>query len=194
MSVSLPRPGSYDRRTHRSLPLMTFPPRILIPLLLAACVMSCSTQPRPSATDTTFLVVRHAEKVLDDSADPALTDTGQKRAEALAGSLTHQPLTAVYATAFRRTQQTAVPAARAHGLQVITYDAKQPAAHFVAQLRHAHRAGMVLVVGHSNTVPAIASALCACDVPPMDDTEYNRRMTIRIAPDGTARLAIARDP
>lgn len=116
------------------------------------------------------------------------------RADALAASLASEPLKAAYATAFRRTQQTAAPAARAHALQVVTYDAKQPALQFATQLKQSHRTGTVLVVGHSNTVPDIAAALCTCDVPSMDDTEYDRRMTIRVAPAGVARLTITRDP
>jgi len=123
-----------------------------------------------------------------------LTNAGNARAEGLAASLADEPLHAVYATAFQRTQQTAAPTARNHALQIITYDAKQLAAQFVAQIKRTHRTGTVLVVGHSNTVPDIAAALCECDVPPMEDTEYDRRMTIRIAADGAAQLAIARDP
>ncbi len=151
-------------------------------------------QPRRNTAGTTFIVVRHAEKVLDDSKDPPLTPAGLARAEALAASLADAPLQAVYATALRRTQQTATPTARAHQLQIVTYDAKEPATQFAAQLKQRHATGTVLVVGHSNTVPDIAAALCACDAAPMDDTEYDRRMTIHIATNGAARLTIARDP
>lgn len=168
--------------------------RLLLSLLFATLLGSCATQSRQPLASVTFIVVRHAEKVLDDSRDPPLTKAGKARAEALAASLDDEPLHAVYATAFQRTQQTAAPTARSHALPVITYDAKQPAAQFVAQIKRTHRTGTVLVVGHSNTVPGIAVALCDCEVPPMEETEYHRRMTIRIAPDGTVRLAITRDP
>ena len=167
---------------------MIFP--VLLPLLLAACATQAE---RPSA-GATFIVVRHAEKVADASNDPPLTEKGQARAEALAASLSDERLQAIYSTALRRTQQTADPSARAHRLQVITYDAKAAAAQFATQLKEAHPDGTVLVVGHSNTVPGIAGALCGCTVPPMDETEYDRRMAIRIAPDGAARLTITRDP
>lgn len=169
-------------------------PRIhFLILLLAALLASCATQPPQATTSTTFIIVRHAEKVRDDAPDPALTALGQAHADALATSLADEPVTAVYATAFRRTQQTALPSARSHGLQVVTYDAKAPATEFAANLKRTHPTGTVLVVGHSNTVPDIASALCGCDVPRMEDTEYDRRMTIRVAPNGLANLTTTRD-
>ncbi len=48
--------------------------------------------------------------------------------------------------------------------------------------------GTVLVVGHSNTAPDIAAALCGCVVAPMGDDEYDRRLTIRFNGDGKAAL------
>lgn len=155
-------------------------------LSLGACSL---LQPRSDAL--TFVVVRHAEKATDDPKDPALTDAGRARAASLATALADVPLVAVYATAFRRTQQTAAPAAAAHQLPVLAYDAAQPAAEFARYLRATHRSGQILVVGHSNTAPAIAAALCQCEVAPMDEAEYDRRMTVNIAPDGTVTLITA---
>jgi len=169
------------------------PMRIAISLLLACLLAACMPHPRQPSADVAYIVVRHAEKVTHDPRDPVLTETGRARADALAASLAHAPLVAAYATAFRRAQQTAAPSARTHALTVITYDAKAPTADFAAQLKRTHTVGTVLVVGHSNTAPDIAAALCGCQVPSMDDTEYDRRMTIRIAPSGAANLTITRD-
>lgn len=138
---------------------------------------ACATAPA-DAGGTTFILVRHAEKARDSGPDPALTPAGQERAQKLAASLRAAPLAAAYATPYRRTQMTAAPAAREHELVVTTYDAGQPAA-FAAMLRRVHRRGTVLVVGHSNTVPEIAAALCGCVVAPMDEDEYDRRLTVR---------------
>lgn len=99
---------------------------------------------------------------------------------------------AAYATAFRRTQQTAAPAATAHGLAVSSYDARQDAGEFAAALRQRHARGTVLVVGHSNTVPAIAAALCGCAVAPINEDEYDRRLRVRIDDGGTATLVADR--
>lgn len=154
--------------------------------LLAACASW------PGADDSTdFVIVRHAEKVLDGSDDPPLTAAGEARAQALAHWLADAELVAVYSSDTRRTRQTAAPTAQAHGLPVITYDAKLPATTLAERLRSAHPAGTVLVVGHSNTAPGIAAALCGCDVAPMDEDEYDRRMTVHIDGDGDIILLTA---
>ena len=139
------------------------------------------------AAPTTYVLVRHAEK-LADAVDPALSPDGHDRARRLANALRDRPVSAVYATGYRRTQQTAQPVAAVHGLDVHTYDARATAAHTAALLRQAGHAGTVLVVGHSNTVPAIAAALCGCTVEPMEESEYGRRMEITVHVDGRADL------
>ena len=171
---------------------MSFPFRIVASTLLLALLGACATFRAPPAT--TFVIVRHAEKVADDSQDPALTADGTARAQRLASALATAPLVAVYATAYRRTQQTAAPTAQAHALPVTTYDARLPAAEFAALLRRNHRRGHVLVVAHSNTAPDIAAALCGCEVAPMDESEYGRRMTVQVPARGPATLIVASMP
>ena len=165
---------------------------VLSATLLASCAAPRHT-PRDADDGATFVIVRHAEKT-DAAGDPALTDEGHARAEALAQSLEGQPLVAVYATAYQRTQQTAAPTAARHGLDVTTYDAKQPAGEFADTLRARHHSGTVLVVGHSNTAPDIAAALCGCTVAPMPETEYGRRMVVTFGPDGSATLDVSGQP
>ena len=131
--------------------------------------------------------------IRDSPKDPSLSEIGQARAQRLARSLEDAPVTAVYATAYRRTQETALPTAAAHGRDVGTYDARQPAGAFAAEVRAARRSGTILIVGHSNTVPAIAAALCGCAVAPMREDEYDRRIGIRIGADGAATLEETRD-
>lgn len=160
-------------------------------LLLAAALAGCAGTPRTPA-GVTFIVLRHAEKIDDGSKDPPLSEAGLARAQALAGALRDVPLRGAYATAYRRTQQTAAPAASLHALPVVTYDAKLIAADFAAQLRRDHVAGTVLVVGHSNTAPGIAAALCQCTVPAMDDTEYDRWTRIHVDGSGKATLRAER--
>ncbi|WP_310053582.1 phosphoglycerate mutase family protein [Agrilutibacter niabensis] len=159
-------------------------------LLLATLLAACASQP-PHADAITFVLVRHAEKA-DDSKDPPLTTEGEARAQKLAAGLDEAPLRAVYATAYKRTQATAAPSAGAHSLPVTTYDAKLPARDFAAQLRREYHDGTVLVVGHSNTVPDIAAALCQCSVLPIGDAEYDRRITIHVDAQGRAAMQVDR--
>ena len=172
--------------------------RIRTFLLVLGCALALASCAQPAhradaTDDVAFVVVRHAEKT-GEPEDPALTDAGQARAEALARSLDGAPLAAVYATAYQRTQQTAAPTAARHGLDVTTYEAKQPAGEFADALRSRHHSGTVLVVGHSNTAPDIAAALCGCAVAPMPETEYGRRMVVTIGSDGRAILAESSQP
>ena len=164
---------------------------ILVLALLCGCAASIVRSDAAQALE--FVIVRHAEKVADGTSDPPLTGDGHARAAALAAILsTPHRLRAVYATPYQRTQHTAAPAAQAHGLHVTDYDAKQPALDFAAVLRRTHSQGTVLVVGHSNTVPEIVTALCACQVMPMPDHEYDRLSIIRIDAGGRARLEQSR--
>jgi broad specificity phosphatase PhoE len=175
-----------EASTTGSAMLRTFVRPHLVSALLAALLAGCATPPA-TPTGVSFVVVRHAEKA-GDGKDPPLSTAGQARAIALADALRDAPLRAAYATAYQRTQATAAPAARAHALEVTTYDANRPAGEFAAQLRRDHREGSVLVVGHSNTVPALAAALCACDVAPMGDAEFDRRLVITVDARGDATL------
>lgn len=169
------------------MPRLTAITTIALSLTLSACA---STPPAPSAS---YVIVRHAEKASDDPRDPNLSDAGRARAERLASWLKNEPLGAVYATAYRRTQQTGEPTARAHELSVTTYEAKQPAADFAAQLRRDRPQGTTLIVGHSNTAPDIAAALCGCTVAPMPETEFDRRMRVDIDANGRALLTQSQD-
>lgn len=173
---------------------MNKPLALLFPFLLLGCASSPVPDAAPGAAPVqadgamTFILVRHAEKMADGSDDPPLTEAGRTRARALAARLSTSPITAVYTTPFQRTRQTATPTAQEHGLPLITYDAKQPAADFSTHLQSRHADQTVLVVGHSNTIPGIAAALCRCEVAPMSEAEYDRFTTVRIGADGSATL------
>lgn len=162
----------------------------LIACLLLSALAACSNAPPMKSSDAaaTFVIVRHAEKSTDDARDPSLSETGKARAQALARLLADAPLSAAYATGFRRTQQTAQPAAGAHGVAVTLYDAQLPAAVLAAQLRAAHARGTVLVVGHSNTVPDIVAALSGQPVDAMSDDQYDLVYRVGTGADGKTTL------
>lgn len=168
--------------------------RRIVAASIAAGVLlaGCASNPTGSAADAdagpTFLLVRHAEKASDDPRDPSLTPAGEARAQRLAAELRTAPLVAVYSTDTRRTRATAAPVARAHGLAVTSYDSRASEA-FARELRTRHVRGLVLVVGHSNTAPALAAALCGCSVAPMTEQEYGLRYRLHAAGAGSpARL------
>jgi phosphohistidine phosphatase SixA len=166
-------------------------------LTLSAAVSVRAVEPlvlvAPGPDEHLVIVLRHAEKATDDPRDPGLSAAGHARAEALAGRLAGVPLAAVYATPYRRTQQTAAPVARQHGLEVVARAfASDNPDEDARQLRHTllarHRGAAVLVVGHSNTVPALVAALSGRAIDPMDDDEYDRLSIIRLGADGAAQF------
>ena len=162
--------------------------------ITAACLAlltACSSQ--PVARDTaTYILVRHAEKATAPAKDPPLTEAGQQRAQRLADSLQGTRLDAVYSSVYQRTRQTASPVAQSQRLTVLDYDPDNAAA-FAARLRADHPRGTVLVVGHSNTLPPLARALCDCNVADMDERIYGIRYTVRFDGNGRAALTETRD-
>jgi broad specificity phosphatase PhoE len=160
---------------------------------LGLCLLAAPLAAAPKP-DTVVVLVRHAEKVADGSRDPLLTKAGARRAQALVDRVSGLPIAAVYATPFRRTQLTGWPVAKARGLAVIVRPAGEPATSFAEVLRTRHAGQQVLVVGHSNTLPALARALGAQGVADMDESEYDRTMIVVIPAQGEVRVRQERWP
>ena len=161
------------------------------PLLLALAMPA--TVPATPHDATVVVVVRHAEKATDDPRDPSLTPAGTARAQTLAQRLEGAGLDAVYATQYRRTQLTAAPAAKQAGLDVTVRpaDAANAASYapdLARDLRALPAGSTALVVGHSNTVPGIVSAISGQPAAPMPETEYDRYTVIVLDADGRARV------
>ena len=106
----------------------------------------------------TVVLVRHAEKRADDPRDPSLTEAGEQRAAALADLLGAAGVTHLFATEYKRTQETLAPLAARTGLTVTARPAKDLAG-LVEALQALPADALAVVAGHSNTVPLIARAL-----------------------------------
>lgn len=142
---------------------------------LASQSASPSPAGAPAATGPALvLVVRHAEKA-DNSDDPVLSAAGEARALALAEALSDADIDHVIVTHRQRTRLTAAPLLSVRGLtpEVVPFgrDMAEHVAAVAAAVRR--RAGeVVLVVGHSNTVPAIVHALGGPRLPDLCDARY----------------------
>lgn len=143
-----------------------------------------------SQATTTIIFVRHAEKAIDPGGDPGLSEAGEARANELARQLVDADVVAgvdaIYATQFKRTQETAQLVAAAHkdklqkDLLVNTYDAADTETVLEEILKN-HKGKIVLVVAHSNTVPELIANLGASKkVPPIADGEYDNIYIISI--------------
>lgn len=137
--------------------------------------------------DATLYLVRHAEKASDGTRDPNLTDAGHARAQWLAAYLSDKNILGVYSTDFKRTRQTAQPTAMAAGLEIQPYDprALPDFARKLKALEGAH-----LVVGHSNTTPALASILTGKEWTELEEYQYDHIYVVRVGSDGTASASI----
>jgi broad specificity phosphatase PhoE len=153
-------------------------------LFIAAFLLAAAAH--VAAQTTTVVLVRHAEKV-DASADPLLSDAGQARARALVDALKAHDISAIITTQFKRTQLTAAPLAAHHKLTPVVIDAQTPPAEYARRIRE-HAGRTVLVVGHSNTVPALITALGGPDIGQIPDPEYDNVFVLRIEADGSVKL------
>lgn len=137
---------------------------------------------------TTVIVVRHAEKNIEpNNPDPDLSPAGQTRAQELARVVGSMPIDAVYATNFKRTQETVKPTAEKLGKSTIVIDAKQTS-DLINRIVTANRGQTILVAGHSNTVPEIIKALGGESVPEIPDSEYDNLFIVTIYKFGRAKV------
>ncbi len=137
-----------------------------------------------SQATTTIIFVRHAEKAAQPANDPGLSAAGQRRVVELTRQLKDADVVAgidaIYATPFRRTQETAQPLADALNLPINTYDPDDDEAVLETILKN-HKGKIILVVGHSNTIPALIANLGASkNVPPIAENEYDNIYLISI--------------
>jgi phosphohistidine phosphatase SixA len=133
---------------------------LLLPVVLRPAAPAPSVLPvvieEPCAR--TFILVRHAEKASVESADPDLSEAGVARADRLAWMLQASRATHLFATEFRRTQQTLAPLAKARELEVLRIPARDPSA-LISALSELPCGAVAVVAGHSNTLPELLSRL-----------------------------------
>ena len=139
---------------------------VAILLVLAAC----------AKTPPTVLIVRHAEK-LTGSSDPDLSPAGVARANALAAVAAHAGVEVALVTQYKRTKETAAPLHVPMIVVPINLDAPGDYPRRVAEAVGSHK--VVLVVSHSNVVPAVVEQLTHVKVPPLADMEYDRLYVVQ---------------
>jgi broad specificity phosphatase PhoE len=152
--------------------------------LLLLCIFGIGARASAQSKTTVVILVRHAEKAAAPADDPPLTEAGAARAKALVAALANVNVQAVITTELMRTRETARPLAEARGLSPETVHSGPRDAHAkaVADAVRAHAGQTVLVVGHSNTVPAIIAALGGPRLPDICDTQYSNLFVMIIGP------------
>lgn len=161
---------------------------------VAALLLVASVPHIARAQPALVLVVRHAEKA-DNSNDPVLSAAGNARAEALAEALADAGVEHVIVTQRQRTRLTAAPLMAQRGLTPETIGFGADMAAHVADIAAAvrkHTGKVVLVVGHSNTVPAIVHALGGPKMPDLCDARYAALFAVVPGAEGSnARVVVS---
>jgi broad specificity phosphatase PhoE len=113
------------------------------------------------------------------------------RATALAEALADAGVQAVIVTPLQRTRLTAAALVAKRGLtpQVVALSPTHVAD--VARVVREHKGQVVLVVGHSNTIPAIVGALGGPALPDLCDAQYAQLFTLIIPDQGPPALVRA---
>ena len=137
-----------------------------------------------SQATTTIIFVRHAEQATAPAEDPGLSESGVRRVAELTRQLVDADVVAgidaVYATQYRRSQETARPVADALGLPINTYDAADTELVLETILDN-HKGKIILVVGHSNTLaPLMANLGASKKVPPIAQDEFDNIYIVAI--------------
>lgn len=137
-----------------------------------------------SQATTTVIFVRHAEKAKIPADNPGLSEAGKQRAAELARQLVDADVVAginvVYSTSYRRTEETVQPVATALNLPITPYDASNTET-IMDEIVREHKGKIVLVVGHSNTLPALIGNMGASkNVPEINENEYDNIYVVSV--------------
>ena len=137
------------------------------------------------------VLVRHADIAGPSGTNPHLSPAGTQRANELARFV--KALTALggavgglFASEFRRTQETLQPLSTAAGVPVTVINASQ-VANLVTSIL-AVVGGIVVVAGHSDTVPDIIHGLGVSGALSISESQFNRLFLVTGAGTGTAQL------
>ncbi len=112
----------------------------------------------PENDCSTFYLIRHAEKVRTNKSDrdPKLNEKGILRALDWKEYFLDKDITKIYSTNYKRTLETVKPFQEAIGLATIVYS---PSSIDYKDFISSNKGEIVLVVGHSNTIPNFVNEL-----------------------------------
>ena len=151
---------------------------------------ACAIAAEPTRT---VIIVRHAERAPGNDPSVSITEAGRCRAGVLAGMLSDAKVRSIYTSELVRTQQTAEPLAQKLSIKPEVVPTKDIDA-LVAKLRARREEGAVLVVGHSNTIPAIVERLSGETEPPIGEGEYDRMFVVTLIGSNQASVVVLRYP
>ena len=132
-------------------------------------------QAGPVAAQEAVFPIRHAEKA--EGEDPPITEAGRERAARWAVMLAGAGIDQVYTSTARRTMETGAMIAEALGVETEAIETGDNAG-LVDMMSFDFEDGRVLVVGHTETVPSILTALGATEPVEMPMDDFSRLFVV----------------
>lgn len=144
-----------------------------------------------TASSTTVVVIRHAEKEMTNP-DPPLSPAGQARAQLLARMFGEAQgagrLDGIYVSDTLRSRSTAAPLAARLGITATVApsdDSKRLARRVLSE----NAGRRVMIVGHANTVPELVKALSGRDdIPAIDEKDFSLMYVVTVPRIGRANV------
>lgn len=137
---------------------------------------------------TTVILVRHAEKKIEpNNADPDLAPEGSARADEIARMFANAGINTIFATQYKRTQQTVRPLSDRIHVPVTLLDDDQND-ELVKRIQTSLRGQTIFIAGHNYSVPVIASALSGESFPMIPESEYDNLFIVTIYRFGKAKV------
>ncbi|MEP7166131.1 MAG: phosphoglycerate mutase family protein [Ferruginibacter sp.] len=158
--------------------------RLTIIILLTCITGTILVNAQPAngqVPDATYYLIRHAEK--DTGRNPGLTMAGYSRAGDLYRELKNKKISKIYVSQFRRSQLTADSLRIYMKIDTVHYMADNNGEDLLNKLLlQKGKQKNVLIIGHSNTVPAILKRLgvTALDINEIPDEEYDNLFVVTV--------------
>lgn len=155
---------------------------IFFSLILFSILFANGIGVRAQHKKLTVILLRHAEKDASDGADaanPELSAEGKARAQKLVKILDEYKPDAIYSTDMIRAKATVLPFARKNRMMIFVYDERN-----LNKMRDLIMSGKIkrlVVVGHSDSTPALANLLAGKDeYKPLAPTEFDKILIVKI--------------
>jgi broad specificity phosphatase PhoE len=157
---------------------------LIAPLLLGALPLMAQDAGR------TVVVVRHAEKGAEGT-DPSLTPAGVGRAEALSRALQDVKVSALFATEYKRTQETVRALEQRLGVGMTVVPARAVDS-LVARIQALPPGAAAVVASHSNLVHVIVQRLSGVTIPELTEADYDRMAVVTMTGPGKGTVLVLR--
>ena len=147
----------------------------------------------PSEQCSTFYLIRHAEKVRTDKSDkdPKLNEYGMLRAIKWQEYFSDKNISKIYSTNYKRTLETVKPIQESSDLIPIIYS---PSDIDYKNFIMSNKIEVVLIVGHSNTIPDFVNGLINENVySQIDDLNNSNLYVVNICESGISHKLLKID-